>query len=532
MLKTFNKLTQATTQVLSRLHSNACQILARSLYVFLCNSSSSSHALLRNQAPDFAGIDAYITAQMQSDRIPGLALGIVQSNKVVHLHGFGKANSDGQPVSPQTPFILGSISKSFTSLATMQLFEQGKLSLDTPVQHYISWFNVGNSPETSKITVRNLLNQTSGIPTYAGGKMLAGDGTETLEKLVQELSTIPLKTPVGETFHYSEDNAIVLALIIQIVSGQSYEQYIQDHIFSPLQMKQSFVDQNEAESNGLAHGYRWWFGLPIAATLPYPNAALGASFLISSAEDMTHYLVAQLNGGNYAQTSILSTNGITELHRPVAPVGTGDRYAMGWVVGTLKGEPVIWHGGDTANYHADVVLVPERQLGIIILTNVNNALIIANELGKIGRIAAGVTRMALGSRPADDVLSTNTLYWIFDALALLFLLLQTWSLMRIFRKRSARPLSFSSLKRYLYWLPLVWELILPCCIIVLLSILLKTFDLPFSILVLYAPDFSYWLLLMLSLLLGTAVLRLTREFVCIAGAKRTSTFFLVRHTSK
>jgi hypothetical protein len=160
-------------------------------------------------------------------------------------------------------------------------------------------------------------------------------------------------------------------------------------------------------------------------------------------------------------------------------------------------------------------------LGIVILANVNNALIQAEQLGKIGRIAAGVTRMALGFRPADDVLSANTFYLIFDALALLFLSLQTLSLIRLFRKRSARPLTFPPIRRYLYWLPLVWELILPCCIIVLLSILLKAFDLPLSILILFAPDFSYWLLVMLCLLLGTAALRLSREFVCIAGTKCT-----------
>src|SRR5438874_8339150 len=106
------------TQTISRLRRNICQIVANCL--FLCNLfSSSAHALPRDQAPDFASIDAYITAQMQSDRIPGLALGIVQGNKLVHLRGFGRANGDGQPVSPQTPFILGSVSKSFTSLATM-----------------------------------------------------------------------------------------------------------------------------------------------------------------------------------------------------------------------------------------------------------------------------------------------------------------------------------------------------------------------------------------------------------------------------
>jgi CubicO group peptidase (beta-lactamase class C family) len=510
----FKKITQIATQILSRLAGSACQIVAGSLCIVLCNlSSSSSYAMSRNQEPDFASIGAYVAAQMQSDRIPGLALGIVQGNKVVHLRGFGKANPGGQPVTPQTSFILGSVSKSFTSLATMQLVEQGKISLDAPVQHYIPWFNVGNSPESGKITVRNLLNQTSGIPTYAGAKALAADNAETIEQRVHELSTVPLTKPVGERFQYSEDNAIVLSLIVQIVSGQPFGQYLQDHIFAPLQMKHSFVDQNEAERNGMAQGYRWWFGLPVAATLPYPTDVLGASFIISSAEDMTHYLIAQLNGGNYAKTSILSPDGVAELHRPVAPIGTGDRYAMGWVVGTRNGVPVIWHGGDTANFHADVVLVPERQWGIVILDNVNNALIQAEELGKVGRIAAGVTRMASGSQPADDVLSVNTFYWIFDALALLLLILQTWSLLRILRRRSAIQESLVPHKRFLYWLPLSWELALPCGIIVLLIGLLKTFDVPLSLLVLYAPDFSYWLLLMLCLLTGTAVLRLIRPFV-------------------
>ena len=134
----FKKLTRTATQILSRWAGSACQIVAGSLCIVLCNLfSSSSYAMSRNQEPDFASIDAYVAAQMQSDRIPGLALGIVQGNKVVHLRGFGKANPGGQPVTPQTSFILGSVSKSFTSLATMQLVEQGRISLDTPVHHYI-----------------------------------------------------------------------------------------------------------------------------------------------------------------------------------------------------------------------------------------------------------------------------------------------------------------------------------------------------------------------------------------------------------
>src|SRR5690242_18431936 len=122
--------------------------------ILLCFSGYSSNLLtaqaspLSNSSFNFTAIDSYITSQIQSDHIPGLALGIVQGTNILHLHGFGNADSAGRPVTPTTPFIMGSISKSFTALATMQLVEQGKLALDTPVNHYLPWFNVGHSPDS------------------------------------------------------------------------------------------------------------------------------------------------------------------------------------------------------------------------------------------------------------------------------------------------------------------------------------------------------------------------------------------------
>ena len=473
---------------------------------FTAQASPSS-----NSSFNFTAIDNYITSQIQADQIPGLALGIVQGKNVLHLRGFGHADSIDRSVTPTTPFIMGSISKSFTALATMQLVEQGKLVLDTPVNHYLPWFNVGHSPDSNKITIRNLLNQVSGIPTYAGGKSLAGNGSEALEQRVRELSSVQLTAPVGKTFQYSEDNYIVLGLIIQVVSGQTYEQFVQSHIFAPLNMQHSFVSQTEAQRNGMATGHLWWFGAPFPANNPYPSDALPASFVISSAEDMTHYLIAQINNGTYGDTSILSPGGIAELHHPVVSVGTGDSYAMGWVVGTRHGQQVLWHGGDVSNFHGDMVILPEKKLGVIILDNANNALIQLQELGKIGRIAAGVISMLLGLQSSDDVLSVHTFYWIFDVTAVLLLALQIWSLIVIVRKwnierhlRAQKGIRLS----FLTMLPLLWELVLPCSILIVLFIALRSFELPLSLLFLYSPDFSYWLTLLLLLLMGSGILRI------------------------
>src|SRR5438132_7126431 len=115
--------------------------------------------------PDLAKIDAYVSEQVQTDHIPGVALGLVHNDQIVHLRGFGSADQSGRAVTPQTPFILASVSKSFTALAIMQLVESGKVKLDAPVQRYLPWFRVADPLASARITVRHLLYQTGGIPS-------------------------------------------------------------------------------------------------------------------------------------------------------------------------------------------------------------------------------------------------------------------------------------------------------------------------------------------------------------------------------
>src|SRR5207247_2291011 len=133
-------------------------IVTCGLLSFLAVGAASplpTQAFSQRQTPDFAGIDRYVTAQMHGALIPGLALGIVHGDRIVHLRGFGVANPAGQPVTPQTPFILGSTTKSFTALAVMQLVEAGKIDLDAPVQRYLPWFHLADPTDSARITVRH-----------------------------------------------------------------------------------------------------------------------------------------------------------------------------------------------------------------------------------------------------------------------------------------------------------------------------------------------------------------------------------------
>jgi CubicO group peptidase (beta-lactamase class C family) len=220
---------------------------------------------------------------------------------------------------------------------------------------------------------------------------------------------------------------------------------VQQRIFAPLQMRQSFVSEREAMQHGMATGYRWWFGQPVPAHVPYLRGSLPAGFLISSAQDMAQYLIAQLNAGRYLDASVLSSGGIARLHHPAATMtqhgGRGDAYGMGWVI-SAAGEPAIWHGGDTANFHSDLILLPRKQLGIVVLMNVNGNL--ARMTNAQGVIAQGVQRLLLGQQPP-----ARSTFWqrylVFDAALGLSSALVLWSLVRLLRRRQQpmqrRPLS-------------------------------------------------------------------------------------------
>ena len=146
-----------------------------------------------------AEIEGFVQDEMAAQRIPGLALAIVEGDRADYMRGFGTADSSGTEVTPQTPFIIGSVSKSFTALAVMQLVEANKIELDAPVQRYLPWFRVADEKASAEITVQHLLNQTSGLSAKTGRSFQGnGDTSDTaLEQAVRKLKSAALTAPVG-----------------------------------------------------------------------------------------------------------------------------------------------------------------------------------------------------------------------------------------------------------------------------------------------------------------------------------------------
>jgi CubicO group peptidase (beta-lactamase class C family) len=379
----------------SIIHGVLYSLLVLLVLLVLAFAAHPGTAGARQPSPDFAAIDRYVELEMQATRLPGLALGIVQGDQIIHLKGFGSADTGGRLVTPQTPFVIESLSKSFTALAIMQLVEQGKLDLDAPVQRYLPWFRVADPDTSAHMTLRHLLHQTSGLSQLTGNlfHVRTDISDDALEHEVRSLLTVRTK-PLGQTYEYSNMNYTILGLIVQTVSGQSYEEYIQQHILEPLAMHDSYGALADARRNGLATGYKFWFGRPrpIPVDEPYNRAAAPEGLISASAEDMTHYLIAQLNGGHYDRATVLSPTGIATLHRPAATESLSTTYAMGWIAEETNGVATVWHNGAGEGFQSHMILVPEGRWGIVVLVNGIDLL----NFEHIDGIAGGVMSLLVG----------------------------------------------------------------------------------------------------------------------------------------
>lgn len=357
---------------------------------------------------DFAAIDAYVAEQVRVQGIPGLGLGILQDGQIAHLQGFGVADSSGRAVTPQTPFYIGSVTKSFTALAVMQLVEAGKIDLDAPVQTYLPWFELADKEASAQITVRNLLNHTSGISEVDGNRYWPSQTD--LEETVRGFNSLSITQPVGSTFQYANINFGIAGLIVEVVSGQTYGDYVAEHIFEPLDMRHSYTSRLSAQADGLAEGHHYMFGRTFSDDGASPPIYLPTGFLIASVEDLSHYAVAQLNEGRYGDTSVLSLQGITDLHTPAIAAGEANQYALGWYIGEIDGNRAVWHQGDTSRFHSVVLLMPERGLGIVLLANVSGFIQLETQ---VANIALGIFNLLNGetASPVSLPFLMGFFYW-------------------------------------------------------------------------------------------------------------------------
>ncbi len=453
----------------------------------LANSSSTTTPV------DSAQIDDHVESMIEQLQIPGVALGIVKGDQIVYLKGYGTSGPDGDPITPQTPFILGSTTKSFTALSIMQLVEQGKVDLNAPVQQYLPNFKLADPKAAKAILVKDLLHQVSGLSTYEGRRVF-NNKFDSIDELATHLGDVSLSDPVGSTYHYSNLNYDLLGAIIQAASGQTYAEYVQEHIFNPLDMKNSFTSVTEAQQNGLAKGYQSIFGYMIPVDFPDNPSILASGYLISSAEDMAHYLMAQLNNGSYQNVSIASPASVSTMHQPYAEdPSTGHYYGMGWEIN----DNIIQHNGAVENFYSDMIL--DGDTAIVVLINAQDFLVRGMNFSKI---ASGVQQIMHGQEPTDvEITNVTRTYAIIDFICVIIIALIVWSIYNLFKWKKKFTPTPSRITVSLLSL-LIFNLIIPVEALVLMGN-----KAPWFVFFTYLPGIGHFIFIICILLLGIGAIK-------------------------
>ena len=328
-------------------------------------------------------IDDFIAREMPISGAPGLAYAVVEHGEV-HADARGEVLiGSGRKVTPDTPFLLGSVSKSFTAMAVMQLVEAGKVGLDTAISQYLAAF--ADRP-SGAITIRQLLSHTSGYSTLQGNDSHS-DLTAGEDELRRQVGRVARWTPAyepGSRWAYSNTNYQVLGALIETVSGRDYANYIETNILQPIGMAQSFVSDGERH-DAMARGHRPWFGTkrPVEnGRTDRVTAPQGG--VIASANDMARYLAIMMNG----EDDVISARSKAAMMRPASDASPF--YGFGWFIDTVQG--TVFHTGSSPGIETLATMVPAQQKGVVVLVNAGSGI----GFGETAQLRNGIAARALG----------------------------------------------------------------------------------------------------------------------------------------
>lgn len=317
---------------------------------------------------------AWMEGQIAYRGLPGVAVGVVADQELVWARGFGLADVEARrPMTPATRFRMASHSKLFTAIAIMQLREQGRLGLDDPVSKHLPWFQVkAAAPDDPPITIEQLLTHASGLPREAGAHWTTHDfPTETEVRALLPGRQAAFSPEVR--WKYSNLAYTLAGMVVEAVSGERWADYVQRHIFTPLGMTSSSVDEPVP---GLAVGYGRRMPDGSREVMPFVDSRgmAAATGITSTVEDMARFVSAQFRRGSRGGDRILSTASLREMHRVRMLENDWTRgQGIGFAVNRVANRLYLGHGGGYPGYTTQTVFQLEPRVGVIVLTNTNDS---------------------------------------------------------------------------------------------------------------------------------------------------------------
>ena len=422
----------------------------------------------------------FVDQAMPVSGAPGLAYAVID-NGVVCAGARGEVLSgSGQLVTPETPFQLGSISKSFTALAVAQLMEAGSIELDTAISEYLDVFE-GQAGGT--ITIRQLLSHTSGYSTLQGNLFQAQQNDENrgLSDNVRELAhTVPAHAADSQ-WQYSNANYLILGALIEEISGRGFTNYIETEILEPAGMEDSFVSDG-GTYDFMAIGHLPWFGTKRALEgRSFARGGAPAGGIIASANDVARYLAILMNG----EDDLISAESKALMLQPASP--TSPFYGFGWSLDVDGG--TAFHTGVSPGVETIAALSISEHRGVVVLINSGSGI----GFGENTELLSGIATLGLGQiyEGGGSRLQQKALFVSLVIMPFVFLgsMIGAWRLRRGLRAKSGLTGMFS------LWFPLLATLAMAWCFIFLIP---QLFGVSLATLNLYAPD------LVITLIAGSA----------------------------
>jgi len=377
----------------------ACQLVGIAAVSLLATAAPAQQSI------DLGALDAYFAAAREDWGVPGFAVAIVKDDEVVFAEGYG-VREQGKPggVDENTRFAIASNTKAFTAAALAMLVDRGELSWDDRVIDHLPYFQLYAPYVTQEMRVRDLLCHRSGLGTFSGDLIWYGTN-HTREEVVRRVRYLP---PAGGfRAHYGYSNIMFLAAgeIVEAVTGVSWDGFIETEIFGPLGMADSYtsVDSLPGKPNVATPHAGNGGGVAPFAWYDWDNIA-PAGGIISSVSDMAKWLRLQLNGGTWDGRTYFSEAASRTMWTPHISYEVGEEseemypsthfrgYGLGWGLMDYLGRKVASHGGGYDGMFSRVALVPEENLGLVILTNSNTNMPVALTYKILDAYLGGVER--------------------------------------------------------------------------------------------------------------------------------------------
>lgn len=337
----------------------------------------------QNTAATLQKLDAYYQKALKDWDVPGMAIAIVKDDSVIFAKGYGVLdNKKGGQVDANTLFGIASNSKAYTAAALATLVDQGKLNWDDKVKKYVPYLQLYNPFVTENLTIEDLLSHRVGFKTFSGD-LLWYNTTYSRPEIIERMRYLEPIYGFRDGYGYSNLMFITAGEVIEQVSGKTWENYIQETFFRPLGMSRSYTSvndlkgvQNVASPHGFDENKK-----PVATTLTAWDNWNPAAGIFTSVDQHAQWMRLQLNRGKYKNKEIFSeesSRNMWAMHNPLPVskqseemmpsthfIGTG----LGWFVSNYEGSKLVYHGGGHEGMNSRTVLVPEENLGVVILTN-------------------------------------------------------------------------------------------------------------------------------------------------------------------